>query len=92
MNASRTTLFRFLFVALALLSSGAIRAGSFTLDPQSVSWPDSNDVLTDAPGPVGALPRLGVSSNTLGSCRATGSTPSRTVEILSTRWRSERST
>lgn len=66
MKSSPTTLFRFFFVALALIAGGAVHAGSFTLDPPSPSWPDSNDILRDEPGPLAALPRLGVSSITLG--------------------------
>ena len=66
MNAPKTTLFRFLYAVVALLYGGALLAGSFTLDPRSPSWPDSNDILRDEPGPLSALPRLGVSANTLG--------------------------
>ena len=41
-------------------------ANSFVVDPPSISWNDSNDILRDNPGPWSSLPRLGVSSNTLG--------------------------
>ncbi len=52
--------------ALVLTICSGLRAGSFVLDPPSPSWPDSNDILRDRPGPVSALPRLGISAASLG--------------------------
>src|SRR5262245_60117320 len=51
---------------LAGLAAAPLAADSFVLDPPSPSWPDSDDILVDSPGPISALPRLGIAGPTLG--------------------------
>jgi hypothetical protein len=50
----------------ALALAVQLPAAVFVVDPSSPSWPNPNDVLLDRPGPVSALPGLGIPAASLG--------------------------